>query len=105
MGFFITSQNKYYEGDRANINDIEVTQRPSRFYDWNGSAWIFNLDIYKQKKILQLDEVFSEWFKFKRTLSPQNIRDAYWDGVDDINAGTSQSEVDTAYDNTIGGLF
>jgi hypothetical protein len=38
MGYFIGPAG-YYEGDRAAALDVEVPQRPSPVYVWNGSAW------------------------------------------------------------------
>lgn len=40
MGYYIGQG--YYEGDRQHQLDVEVPQRPSNIYDWNGSAWVVN---------------------------------------------------------------
>lgn len=39
MGFFISKDFGYYEGDKANASDIEVPQRPDGDHVWDGSAW------------------------------------------------------------------
>jgi hypothetical protein len=42
MGYFITPTSSYYEGDRAHQLDVEVPQRPSFTYDWDGAQWVLN---------------------------------------------------------------
>jgi hypothetical protein len=99
MAYYVDEVGNYYEGDKLSVIHTEVPERPSSIYVWNGSEWILDIEIHKQNVILELDHLFSEWFKFKRTLSPQNIRTIYWDGVDAINAGTTVEEIDTIFDN------
>lgn len=74
---------------------VHLDEAPSPEYVWSGDEWVFDLELYKPKIILELDQLYSKWFKFKRTLSPQNIRDTYWAGVNDITAATSTDEIDT----------
>lgn len=40
MGFFISADGLYHEGD-AQQGDIEVPQRPSHLYRWSGTAWVY----------------------------------------------------------------
>src|SRR5210317_1015704 len=93
MGYWIDEVGNYYEGARLSIIHDEVPKRPSQIYTWSGTEWVIDIEIHKRNVILELDQMFSEWFKFKRTLSPQNIRDTYWNGVDDINGGTTVEEI------------
>ena len=97
MGYYITETGKYYEGDKANKHHIEITKKPSVSHSWDGSVWNMDIEIHKEMKITKLDKLYATWFKFKRTMSPQNIRNSYWDTVDAINAGTTAEEIDTTY--------
>ena len=40
MGFYIDQNGGYYEGDKANWQDQDVSQRPDANHTWNGSAWV-----------------------------------------------------------------
>lgn len=42
MGFFVTSDNHYYEGDRRSETDIQCDQRPSCYhkYDKTNKKWV-----------------------------------------------------------------
>ena len=40
MGYYITPQGEYYEGDKADWQDQEVPQRPDANHTWDGSAWV-----------------------------------------------------------------
>lgn len=46
---YIDSMGNYYVGDRAADDHIEVTERPSELYDWNGLEWVLNSDRYTAK--------------------------------------------------------
>ena len=41
MGYFITSGNVYYEGERIAPEHIEVPERPSMNHDWIDGAWVY----------------------------------------------------------------
>lgn len=78
---------------------VYLENAPTPEHLWNGEAWVVSLQLYKEMKIEKLDNLFSEWFKFVRTLSPQNIRAAYWQTVDDIRNSATVPEVDIVYNN------
>jgi hypothetical protein len=40
MGYFISAQGAYYEGDRLSSSDLSVPQRPTSDYTWNGAQWL-----------------------------------------------------------------
>lgn len=40
IGFFISSDIGYYEGDCRNSLDLIVTQRPSINHTWDGNQWV-----------------------------------------------------------------
>lgn len=48
MGRFVTPSGSYYEGDRASPLDLEVPQRPSPDYVWDGAAWALDPARYQQ---------------------------------------------------------
>tara|TARA_R110000868_G_scaffold331698_2_gene592696 strand:- start:60 stop:407 length:348 start_codon:yes stop_codon:yes gene_type:complete len=56
MGYYITPSNSYYEGDKGHALDVEVPQRPSYLYDWNGAAWVINAALQAAKDRRDADE-------------------------------------------------
>jgi len=44
MGYISAEHGFYYEGDPA-FGDLEVPQRPHHTYEWNGEAWLQNVDL------------------------------------------------------------
>ena len=48
MGYFIGKGNIYYEGDKAEYEDIEVPRRPSNSYTWVEGKWV---EVVESKKI------------------------------------------------------
>lgn len=40
---YISSVINYYEGDRIAPEDVEVSQRPDLFHDWDGASWVPNI--------------------------------------------------------------
>jgi len=42
MGCYIGFQGNYYEGDKTDYRDVDVTQRPSYLYDWINGQWVIN---------------------------------------------------------------
>lgn len=59
--YWIDSNNNYYEGDSANINDIAVPQRPDASYKLNTTkdGWIIN----KSYLISQLNNKYAPLFQ------------------------------------------
>jgi hypothetical protein len=56
MGYWVTAapDYDYYEGDRVNSTDIEVTQRPHPVATWNGAAWeyvLLDCQVYQRQKV------------------------------------------------------
>lgn len=47
-GYYIDGSGNYYEGDKLDAGDTEVTRRPADYYDWNGSSWDYNLTRTKE---------------------------------------------------------
>lgn len=39
-GYFVSKDGHYYEGDKADPQDADVTQRPDARHVWNGAAWV-----------------------------------------------------------------
>jgi len=56
IGFYMSASGFYYEGDRANVADIFVSQRPSAFHFWNGSRWELNLAAYKSAAKMRIND-------------------------------------------------
>jgi hypothetical protein len=50
--FYISPITGYYEGDKLDAGDLEVTQRPSPEYVWNVDVWI--LDPAKEAERVRL---------------------------------------------------
>lgn len=69
MGYYIGPNDYYYEGDKINWNDIEVTQRPSRFHKWDGDEWIEDIvarTIWdKQQEINAIQSSFTDTIQMK----------------------------------------
>lgn len=51
MKAYIKQDGEYYEGDRESIHDLEVPQRPSYLFKWNGNVWIENVDKIKEEEV------------------------------------------------------
>jgi hypothetical protein len=41
MGYFVSRDNSYHEGDEQS-GDTSVPQRPDSTYDWDGTKWVVN---------------------------------------------------------------
>lgn len=66
MGYWVNAQGNYYEGDRANLNDLSVSQRPGPNYQWANNAWV---------AVAVMPDVVYSW-QLRRALSQQGIRAA-----------------------------
>jgi len=55
MRYWITPDGSYYEGDNVASGSIEVTQRPSDLYDWNGSSWVLNQQRFEDTTTADLE--------------------------------------------------
>lgn len=44
MGYFIDQKGRYYEGDRANQEDVEVPRRPTPLHVWVAGNWALHLE-------------------------------------------------------------
>lgn len=55
MGYYIDINGNYYEGDKAELHDVEVPQRPSQFSKWVGGAWVDDLASAKSKAYDAID--------------------------------------------------
>lgn len=53
MGCYITSDNKYYEGDKAHWQDILIPKRPDYTYKWDGKAWLIDAVIVAEAQAQQ----------------------------------------------------
>ena len=49
----------YYEGPRGTTNDIQVGKRPGAEYDYNGTAWVANLERVRSTKLAALDAAYA----------------------------------------------
>ena len=61
MGYFISNDIGYYEGDKISFNDIPVPQRPDYTYTFDGTNWnpsilTINAPILEQIKILEAQQ-------------------------------------------------
>lgn len=54
MSFYIDTHGNYYEGDRANINDIAVPQRPTQWHSWNGTEWVPDGKVMSMAALLRI---------------------------------------------------
>ena len=77
MGYYIDQNCRYYEGDKVNRGDIEVSQRPSQYHKYTGEAW-------------ELDR--TSWLN--GTIRPE--RDRLLDEVDVKNCNADKWETMTA---------
>jgi hypothetical protein len=85
-----------YARNQPHIPGLIYTEESENDYSiWTSTGWEDSLDEYKALKITELDNIYQNWFKFKKTLSPQNIFSSYSDTVDAINDSESIAEVDT----------
>jgi len=48
MGFYLDQNGNYYEGDKADWRDTEVTQRPDYRYIWN-KEWVLNDELIAEE--------------------------------------------------------
>ncbi len=44
MGFYINQTGNYYEGDKADSRDTEVTKRPTQYHVLSGETWELDLE-------------------------------------------------------------
>jgi len=83
MRYWITPDGNYYEGEHVAIGSIEVTQRPSDLYDWNGMGWAINQQRYTIKITLDLETAVDTHIEsvaaskgYGKSFSPQNATEA-----------------------------
>lgn len=50
MGYFVDNQGNYYEGDRANLSDKSVSQRPSKNHNFINNEWVLDEDKDSEEK-------------------------------------------------------
>jgi len=46
MGFYINQAGNYYEGDKTNPRDTEVTKRPTQYHVLSGGTWELDLEAW-----------------------------------------------------------
>lgn len=61
MRYWITPDGSYYEGENVAVGSVEVTQRPSDLYDWNGAAWVLNPQRYEQKVSQEIEDALDSY--------------------------------------------
>lgn len=61
MRYWITPDGSYYEGEFVAIGSIEVSQRPSDLYDWNGSIWELNQQRYTARTSNTLEAAIDDY--------------------------------------------
>lgn len=61
MRYWITPDGSYYEGEFVASGSVEVTQRPSNLYDWNGSSWVLNQTRYVSATSDSLEAVIDDY--------------------------------------------
>jgi len=74
MGYFITENNEYYEGDQISPLDVPIPQRQNPTDIWNGSVWVSQpydkaplLDLVREARETALDRLMGIAFAAAQT--------------------------------------
>lgn len=60
MGYYVSSELVYYEGDRISASDIAVDPGPSARHVWTGSAWQSGPAVALEMRPLDFLDLFTE---------------------------------------------
>lgn len=84
MGFYVESNNNYYEGDKQFSTDLDVPRRPDSDYVWNGT-WVLDED--------------KATLKFESSIQNYLNSEARAKGYDDIVSACSYAATTNAFQN------